>query len=227
MKSLLRRYSLLIALLVYWVPPAYSQTPTRVDKIEIKHVGPQAVSDDLIRSHIRVRVGDSYMRTAVDEDVRTLYGTGYFHNIRVVEDLAATGIKLSYVVQGKPVLTDIKFEGNKKFSTSKLQKKLTAKVGEPLDERKLFADAKELTELYQKSGYQKTKVKYNMKINESAGRGSVVFEVEEAPKVKIASVEFVGAESFPQKQLQKVLKTRKRGMWSWLTGTGVFQGRGI
>ena len=223
MKSLLRRYSLLIALLVYWIPPAYSQTPTRVDKIEIKHVGPQAVSDDLIRSHIRVRVGDNYMRTAVDEDVRTLYGTGYFHNIRVVEDLAATGIKLSYVVQGKPVLTDIKFEGNKKFSTSKLQKKLTAKVGEPLDERKLFTDAQELTNLYQKSGYQKTKVKYNMKINESAGRGSVVFEVEEAPKVKIAAVDFVGAEAFPQKQLQKVLKTRKRGMWSWLTGTGVLK----
>ena len=223
MKSLIRRYSLLVALLVYWVPPAYSQAPTRIDRIEIRHVGPQAVSDDLIRSHIRVRVGDSYMRTAVDEDVRTLYGTGYFHNIRIVEELADNAIRLAYVVQGKPILTDIRFEGNKTFSTSKLQKKLTSKIGEPLDERKLFADAQELTSQYQKAGYQKSKVKYNMKINETAGRGSVVFEVEEAPKVKIASVDFVGAEGVPQNKLQKVLKTRKRGMWSWLTGTGVLK----
>ena len=223
MKSLIRRYSLLVALLVYWVPPALGQTPARIDRIEIRHVGPQAVSDDLIRSHIRVRVGDNYARTAVDEDVRTLYGTGYFHNIRVVEELADKSIRLAYVVQGKPLLTDIKFEGNKNFSTTKLQKKLTAKVGEPLDERKLFADAQELTSMYQKSGYQKSKVKYSMKINENAGRGSVVFEVEEAPKVKIASVDFVGAEGVPQNKLQKVLKTKKRGMWSWLTGTGVLK----
>ena len=207
MKSLIRRYSLLVALLAAWAPPAFSQNPARIERIEIQHVGPQAVSDDLIRSHIRVRVGDNYSRSAVDEDVRTLYSTGYFHNIRVVEDLSDSGAKLRYVVQGKPILTDVKFEGNKKMSTSKLQKKISSKVGDPLDERKLFADAQELKSLYQKSGYQKTDVKYTMKINENAGRGTAVFDIKEAPKVKIASVDFVGAEAFPQKDLRKELKT--------------------
>ena len=94
MKSLIRRYSLLVALLAAWAPPAFSQNPARIERIEIQHVGPQAVSDDLIRSHIRVRVGDNYSRSAVDEDVRTLYSTGYFHNIRVVEDLSDSGAKL-------------------------------------------------------------------------------------------------------------------------------------
>src|SRR5262249_26337028 len=193
----------------------------KVQKIEIRHVGPPAASDELIRANIRVKIGDTYTRTGVDDDVRTLYSTGLFYNIRVVEERNPDGINLIYVVQGKPVLTDLRFEGNKKFSNKKLLKKVTSKVGEPLDERKLFADSQEIQKMYQKSGYQKTTVKYRTEIDENAGRGKVTFEVDETPKVKIERVDFVGAEAYPQKKLRKVIKTRRRWMFSWLTGSGV------
>src|SRR6478736_1492561 len=90
----------------------------KITKIEVRHVGPPAASDELIRANIRVKVGDSYTRTGIDDDVRTLYSTGLFYNIRVVEERNADGINLIYVVQGKPVLTDIRFEGNKKYKNS-------------------------------------------------------------------------------------------------------------
>ena len=72
--------------------------------------------------------------------MRNLYATGSFYNIQVTEDSTPEGIVLTYMVQGKPRLTDIKFQGNKKFSNAKLLKKISSKVGEPLDERKLFTD---------------------------------------------------------------------------------------
>src|SRR5438046_4781388 len=55
----------------------------KITKIEIRHVGPPAVSDELIRANIRVKVGDPYLPTAIDDDVRNLYGTGLFYNIKV------------------------------------------------------------------------------------------------------------------------------------------------
>ncbi len=223
MKSLLRRYCVLLALLLYWLPGAQAQEKPKVQQIKIEHVGPPAVSDELIRANIRVKVGDAYTKTGVDDDVRNLFGTGFFYNIRVSEAPADGGVNLTYVVQGKPLLTDIKFTGNKKYSTAKLQKKLTSKTGAPLDERKLFTDAQELQKLYQKAGYQKTLVKYSLNINEKSGRGTVTFEVEESPKVRIASLEFVGSQAFPPKKLAKQIKTRKRWMFSWLTGTGVLK----
>src|SRR4051812_47976459 len=143
----------------------------KVQKIEIRHVGPPAASDELIRANIRVKVGDSYTRTGVDDDVRTLYSTGLFYNIRVVEERNPDGINLIYVVQGKPVLTDVRFEGNKKYNNKKLLKKVTSKIGEPLDERKLFSDSQEIQKMYQKAGYQKTVAKYRTEIDENAGRG--------------------------------------------------------
>lgn len=220
----LRRYCVLLALLIHWVPQMHGQVAAqRVQQIEIRHVGPAAASDELIRANIRVKVGDPLMKTSVDDDVRNLYNTGYFYNIRVAEERADGGVKLIYVVQGKPLLTDVQFTGNTKFSTSKLQKKLTSKIGQPLDERKLFADAQEIQKGYQKAGYQRTKTEYKLNINENAGRGTVTFEVTEAPKVKVVDIQFVGASAFPEKRLAKVLKTKEHWMFSWLTGTDKFK----
>jgi outer membrane protein insertion porin family len=199
-------------------------TAPKVRKIEIRHVGPPAASDDLIKANIRVKVGDTYIRTGADDDVRVLYSTGLFYNIAVTEErVTAAEVDLIYVVQGKPTLTDIRFEGNKKYSAKKLLKKITSKTGEPLDERKIFADSQEIQKIYQKAGYQKTEVKAVPSIDDQTGRGKVTFEIKETPKVKIADVEFVGAKAFPQKKLRKVIKTRRHWMFSWITGSGVLK----
>ncbi len=225
MKFVLRRWSGLILILCWLVSVSFGQVGQTIQKIEIRHVGPPAASESLIRANIRVKEGDTFTRISVDDDVRSLYSTGYFYNIRVATEPGEKGgINLIYVVQGKPILSEIRFEGNKEFSRKKLLKKVTSKVGEPLDERKLFTDAQELEKLYQKSGYSKTTVHPASKIdNEAAGRGSVTFEIQEAPKVKIGDVEFIGAKAFPQKKLRKVLKTRRWWMFSWITGSGVLK----
>ena len=117
--------------LLAWLPAGRAQFagPLKVYRIDIKHIGPPATSDELIRSNLRVKVGDSYLRAAVDDDVRTLYATGFFYNIQVIADNTPDGVILTYKVQGKPRLTDIKFQGNTKFKIAKLLKKISSKVG--------------------------------------------------------------------------------------------------
>src|SRR4030095_16306172 len=113
---------------------------------------------DLVRANLRVKVGDPYSKLNIDDDVRNLYGTGYFFNIRVSETRELEGVKLIYYVQARPILSDIRYQGNDRFSTKKVSKKVTAKIGEPLDEAQLFKDAQEIKKLYEKSGYLKTDV---------------------------------------------------------------------
>jgi outer membrane protein insertion porin family len=221
--SLLRQAQWLWVLLAMAAPELTAQPAATVKKIEIRHIGPPAVSDSLIRANIRVKEGDLYNRNSVDDDVRNLYTTGYFSNIRVVEETAAGGLTLAYVVQGKPILTQILFSGNKRYGTAKLRKKVASKVGEPLDERKLFYDSQEILKFYQKNGYQKTQVKTVPVIDEKLGRATVTFEVTEAPKVRIQDVQFVGAQVFKQRKLRQTIKTRRHWMFSWLTGSGVLK----
>ncbi len=213
--------ALLALTLAGLLPDAGAQASgPKVVKIEVKHIGPPAVSDALILANIRVKAGDVYQPLAVDDDVRNLYGTGLFYNIRVATDNVSDGIKVTYLVQGNPRLTDIKFSGNKKFSDAKLRKKMTAKPGEPFSERKLFNDSLEIQKMYQKSGYPRTEVKYSFTIDENTGRATARFDIKEGGKIKIKEVDFIGVTAFTQKELRKVIKTRKHWMFSWLTGTG-------
>lgn len=194
-----------------------------VHRITVTNVGPAAVSEGLIRANIHVKEGQPYNRSAIDEDIKNLYLTGYFQDVRVTEQPSPDGINLVYFVEGKPKLTDIIFVGNKKYSNKKLLKKLTSKIGEPLDEHKLFSDAEEIKKMYQKAGYPQTKVEYKMTTFEHTGRATATFEITESPKVKITDVYFEGAHAFSQKKLRRVIKTRRHWMFSWLTGHGVLK----
>lgn len=223
MKVLLRLCGLCL-LLAAWPQTAWPQAAgSKVARIEIQHVGPASVGDELIRANIRIKPGDPYLPATVDDDVRTLHATGLFYNVRVSVGSSPDGIVLTYIVQGNPRLTEIKFQGNKKFTDAKLRKTTTAKVGEPFNEAKLFTDAQEIQKLYQKKGYPRSEVKYTFTIDENAGRASATFEIKESPKVRIVQVEFVGAQAFPQKKLRKVIKTRRHWMFSWITGSGVLK----
>ncbi len=214
-----------VLLLFMALPVAHAQTTApKVVRVDVKHVGPPSASDQLLRANIRVKAGDPYRPGSVDEDVRSLYATGQFYNVQVTEDRTDDGVVLTYVVQGNPLLTDIKFQGNQKFSDAKLKKTISSKAGTPLSERKLFTDSQDIQKLYQKKGYPNTTVKYVLGIDEQAGRGSATFEIAESRKVKIEKIEFAGATAFKQSKLRKVLKkTREHWMFSWLTGNGFFK----
>jgi outer membrane protein insertion porin family len=219
MKLLFRLCAL--ALVLAWQPLAWAQPSSlKIARVDIKQVGPPAASDELIRANISVKPGDVYLPMRVDDDVRNLYATGFFYNIHVAASNATDGLVLTYTLMGKPRLTDIKFHGNTKFSNAKLKSKLTSKVGEPLDERKLFTDSQEIEKLYQKKGYPNTQVRAVSSVIEESGRATATFEITESPKVKILQVDFVGAKAFPEKKLRRVIKTRKHWMFSWITGHG-------
>src|SRR6266550_1408499 len=224
MKLLLRRCRLRVAVLALggWLSLS-AQTGLVIEKIEINHVGPPAVSDDLVRAHLHVKVGDRYNPLATDDDIAALKATGYFLNVRVAVDRTDGGVKLIYVLQGLPALGDIRFQGNRKYNNASLLKKVKSRAGQPLDEYKLFTDAQEIKKKYEKAGYRQTKVEPKESINAELGRATVTFEITEAPKVRIVDVQFVGAQAFSQRKLRKQIKTRRHWMFSWLTGSGRFK----
>ncbi len=233
-----RKSSLAYGCLLWWALcgfplPASAQLQQfqpRVLSITVSNVGPQSVSESLVRANIRVKEGDTFNRNSIDDDVRNLYSTGYFENVRVAEDRKADGVALLYMVWPRLKVTDILFTGNKKYSSAKLLKKINAaskpaksRIGEPLDERQLFADAQEIKKIYEKAGYPATKVEAKVTPDERSGRATVTFEIVESTKIKIDDVIFDGAQAFKQSKLRKTLKTRRHWWLSWLTQSGVLK----
>ncbi len=194
-----------------------------VDQIEIRHVGPPAVSDERIQANIQTRPGDLITPSKINQDIKSLLQTDYFHNVNVAWEKTDDGIKLIYSVQGRPTLSKIEFSGNDRLKTRRLRKTIASKIGAPIDEKQLFTDAQAIQELYEKKGYRETAVKYVPYIDEDRGQGTVTFEIAESPKVRIQAVRFEGVKAFKLRKLRKTIKTRNRWAFSWLTGSGVYK----
>src|SRR5580692_1144940 len=106
MKTRIRLALIVGAFLMACIQAARAQFATpRIHSILIRHVGPPAVSDDFIRANIRAKPGEVFSRAVVDEDIKHLYATGYFFKIETGEESTANGLDVTYVVQGKPILT--------------------------------------------------------------------------------------------------------------------------
>ena len=196
----------------------------KIDRVDVKFVGPSTVSEEYIRSNLKTRAGMSYTPTLTQDDIHSLYETGQFYNVKVSIDNADDGgVVLTYLVQIRPRITDIKIEGNHKLSDSKIKKKITVKIGDALDEQKLYTIEQDIRDLYQKHGYADSTIKYSLNIDPVTGHGTVTFQISESIKVEIVDIQFIGAAAFKHKILAKELKTHRHSMWSWITGSGVFK----
>jgi len=211
-----------------------------VQKITLQHAGGQAAaSDALIRANIRLKQGDTYSPKASDDDIHNLRNTGFFENVYVTIKEVVGGVEVIYTLVGKPIVTEIIFEGNtggRKFRDSKLRKKIRARTGETLSWPRVFSDTRTLLKEYQKGGYHQAKVDYEIQHDEELGQAAVVFQIDPGRKVKIDDIVFENVVEMAwgkippknrlaksQRELSKVLKTRKRWWMSWLTGSGKFE----
>ena len=110
--------------------PAQISSPSRQPR---SYIGPPGRRKTFVRKGIFADLaGRPHVRAVVDDDPVTLYLTGQFYNIRVTAIASYTldGVVVTYILEGNPKLTAIKFQGNKKYKDAKLQKKITSKVGE-------------------------------------------------------------------------------------------------
>ena len=135
MKPSIRPLGLFFILMMGTATAAWAQDAVnKVSRVDVKFIGPASVSEALIRDNIKLKPGVNFISGSTQDDVHALYATGQFYNIRVSIDQApdASGVVVTYIVQVRPRITEIKFSGNVKLKESKLKKKLTSKVGEAL-----------------------------------------------------------------------------------------------
>ena len=100
-----------------------------ISRVDIKHAGPSSISEEIIRANIRSRAGDIYRPVTVDDDIRSLFTTHHFYDVRVTREKTDDGgMILTFVVQANPRLTDIKIVGNAKIKESEIKKKIRIKI---------------------------------------------------------------------------------------------------
>ncbi|NJL19182.1 MAG: hypothetical protein HC901_02500 [Bdellovibrionaceae bacterium] len=209
--------------------PASQRQPGRASRgpvvkdIVIEFAGSQSVDRSLILSNMRTTIGQPYSPNAVQEDVRNLYATGQFVNLRIYDEPLEDGVRVVVIVQPKAAIKQIIITGNDKISEKAVRKKIKSKAGEPLSEQQIAEDARAVRTYYQDKGFHNATVEYKFDINEQVGRAVVTFTIREETKAFVRNVDFVNSTAYETKELRKLFKTRQKNWLSFINKSGIFK----
>jgi outer membrane protein insertion porin family len=192
-----------------------------VHSIQTKFEGFRAASDQFIFSNIQLRAGMTYNPALIDQSIRALYETGQFEFVEVdVLDAADRQLDVIFKFVSKYKIEQIRFSGSESYSADRLSSKAELETGLPLDEYAVSVAADKIAAYYVEKGYPDAAVDYRIQRDADLGLATVTFDVVEGTKIRIEIIRFSGNESFSNGKLRKLLETKKRGFWSWLTGSG-------
>lgn len=186
---------------------------------EIAIQGNRKIERQAILHKIRTKIGEVYNPQSVDEDIKAIYDIGYFENIKVDLKEIDGGLLVTYIVSERPLIKKITFRGNKKIKTESLQEKVDITTGSILNPYLVKKNIQSLTEFYKDEGYYRVQIiSRTEKISEE--HAELIFDVKEGRKVKVSKVIFEGNRHFSDKQIQKLIKTKKHGLFSFITSSG-------
>jgi len=194
-----------------------------VTEILIDYVGPKSVAESVILSNMRTAVGQPYSDRVVEEDVRNLFKTGLFTNLRIFSEPHRGGVRVRVIVQPRPLVRQVTLVGWSKVNDRQLRREIKTKPGSNLSESQLAADARELEMFYQNRGFKDVNVDFEYTIDETTGRANVIFKIDEGIRQLVRKVVFEGNKVVPTRELLRAIKTRPRSLLSRLTGTGVIK----
>jgi outer membrane protein insertion porin family len=203
-------------------PVAGEQGPI-VRAIDIQYIGPKTVSTSVILSNMRTTVGEVYSASSVEDDVRNLYATGFFTNLAIKDEPMGDGVKVNVIVQPKPLIKQVVINGAKKIKMTRVKKEIKTKIGEPLSEQQISEDADKIKDLYLGKGYDQVQVSYKIDTNEEFGRSVVTFNISEGERAFVTAINFVGNDRLTTKELRKVMKTKKKDLFSFLDKSGLYK----
>jgi len=191
-----------------------------VRAIEIR--GLKRIEESALKNRITQKTGEVISQDRTSEDIKTIFKMGYFEDVRAEIDPFEGGIKLIFVIREKPTIVRIEFQGNKEYEDSKLQEKISLSAGAIADAVLIQDTVAKLRTFYEEEGYWLSRIVPVIKrINPD--EVSLTFQIEEGKQVKIRDIHFEGSRVFAEDQLKKVIETRERWLFSFLTGSGYYK----
>lgn len=202
------------------VDKVLSRMVPRPKVVDVKVEGNRRIGTDAIMLRVKTRVGDDYSPSRLQADVREIEKMGYFDDVQVIARDVTGGKAVNFVLKEKPTIREVLITGNEKIDTDKLKEAITIQPQSILNYQALKDAADRMKKLYQEKGFYGAEISYELKDLEGNQKG-VVFKVKEGKKFWIKSIKFEGNNSFTEKELKKVMKTKEKDWLFWITDSGV------
>lgn len=179
-----------------------------IKAIEIE--GNKNIARERILKVVETKIGDEFSLLALREDLKRIYGLGFFSDVKIDTSSFQGGIKVKFIVEEKLLVGKIVFKGNKKIGKRTLLDEIEIKVDGVYSERKVEEAKKKILSLYKEKRYYQAKVQEKIEIDREEGKANVSFKIEEGPRLKVEKIEILGNKVFSNRKIRRMMKTKKR-----------------
>jgi outer membrane protein insertion porin family len=198
-------------------PVAVAQQPEatfqRFTVGDIRVQGLQRVSEGTVYNYLPVNIGDDLTVQRMREALRSLYQTGFFHDVELRRD----GSTLVVVVRERPTIESFEITGNKEIKTEDLTKSLRQAgmaAGKTFDRSLLAEITGSLTDQYYSRGRYGVRVDATVE-DQPDNRVRVKIDIKEGQRAKIRQISIVGNTTFDEDDILDGFELRTPQWNSW------------
>lgn len=187
---------------------AAAENNQTIESIDVN--GNRRIPKDTILSRVYSRAGDVYDEAALQRDLRSVWNTGYFDDVRIEREQGPKGWLIHIYVREKPTIRAIEYHGLNSVSQSDvLERYKKVKVGltvdSPYDPTKVTKAKVVLQELLAEHGRQFANITVQVQQIPPASV-AVTFNVKEGPKIKVGKIRFQGNKHVSNRHLLEAMK---------------------
>ncbi|HAR50097.1 MAG TPA: outer membrane protein assembly factor BamA [Smithella sp.] len=192
----------------------------KIARIEIK--GNRKIDASAIIAPIKSKAGSNFSEADVASDIKTIFKMGFFLDVTAESASTSEGKVITFVVQEKGLISEIRINGNKALSKDDIQEVLTIKTRQNLNQEKIKEDVEKIKTLYDSKGY------YNAEIKDTVERDGekdfrVILDIKENDRLYVKSITFEGNEAYSSKELKNMMSTSEAGLFRFITDSGLLK----
>lgn len=193
----------------------------RISSVRFDYRGSRTIPDSRLFDIIRTREGAKYDSNVVNEDLERLISQGMIDpDARISVYPSGSGVRVVFSVKSANVLAGVGFTGNREFDDDDLREFTKLKSGGVVNDRALALARAEIIKAYQEAGYPDTKVNWRAQRTANGTYDDIIFDITEGRMQSMNSINFTGNKEFSDDQLRRLMETKERGFFTWVTKSG-------
>ncbi len=202
--------TLLLTLLLAAAPAALRAETIRA----VEFRGLTTLAEETMRFYLGLEVGSELDPEALNTAVHELWKRRLVDDLDIEQEAVEGGVKLVITVVERPILRSIDYKGLQRLSRTDIGERLAreqidVREGDPLDLGEIRRLEAAIEEMYRDKGYRFADARWSVEqISPSERR--VLFDIDEAEKVRIGAIRFEGNEVLRDYRLRWTMKKTKK-----------------
>ena len=196
----------------------------KITQIQIEIDNPSGTPTDSkpVLSKLRTKEGDDFSQFTFDSDLKTL--SEEYDRVQPSINVRDDQVFITIHLTPRPLIHQILFKGNERYSSATLQKELEVKPYTVFNRTEFNKSFNKLKEFYIKKGYFESQLSYSTTPIANSNEVDIQIDVREGKSGNIKKIVLNGFTKQERWELREMMYLKKYSLLtSWLTGNGMLR----